>query len=181
MQGGRRADAFMCHPRVETNIVQTPTGRMRRDDFACSSTNLDRLVDACKAAGALGARLTGAGWGGCTVSLVREADAQAFVAAVTQAYYDDPAQARAPLCGLAACMGVRCCAAWASRGVAAFRSRLVCQADALNIRARCHQGCCGTGMACCYTLPRLISKPLCTDPSSCKCQTAPTVFLQEGC
>ena len=71
-----------------------PTPVMRRDDFACSSTNLDRLVAACKAAGALGARLTGAGWGGCTVSLVREADAQAFVAAVTRAYYDDPAQAR---------------------------------------------------------------------------------------
>lgn len=67
---------------------------MRRDDFACSSINLDRLVAACKAAGALGARLTGAGWGGCTVSLVRAADAQAFVAAVTRAYYDDPAQVR---------------------------------------------------------------------------------------
>ena len=85
MQGGRRAG-----PRKTLK----PTPVMRRDDFACSSTNLDRLVVACKAAGALGARLTGAGWGGCTVSLVREADAQAFMAAVTRAYYDDPAQAR---------------------------------------------------------------------------------------
>ncbi|KAK9845404.1 hypothetical protein WJX81_005682 [Elliptochloris bilobata] len=66
-----------------------------RDDFVCSSTNLDRLVAACKAAGALGSRLTGAGWGGCTVSLVREADACSFVAAVTHAYYDDPEQCEA--------------------------------------------------------------------------------------
>jgi len=67
---------------------------MHRDDFECSSTNLDRLVAKCKAAGALGARLTGAGWGGCTVSLVRDADADAFIAAVTRAYYEDPEQAR---------------------------------------------------------------------------------------
>ena len=82
------------YPTLATGPLYICNPRMRRDDFACSSTNLDRLVAACKAAGALGARLTGAGWGGCTVSLVRETNAPAFVAAVTRAYYDDPAQAR---------------------------------------------------------------------------------------
>lgn len=42
-----------------------------RDDFRVSTPELDALVDALVAAGALGARLTGAGFGGCVVALVR--------------------------------------------------------------------------------------------------------------
>jgi galactokinase len=46
-----------------------------RDDFRVSTPELDALVDALVTAGALGARLTGAGFGGCVVALVRQGDA----------------------------------------------------------------------------------------------------------
>ena len=44
-----------------------------RDDFEVSSPALDALVDIATAVpGVIGARLTGAGFGGCTVNLVRD-------------------------------------------------------------------------------------------------------------
>ncbi len=43
-----------------------------RDDFGVSVPELDAIVDALVAAGAYGARLTGAGFGGCAVALVDE-------------------------------------------------------------------------------------------------------------
>ena len=46
------------------------------DHHQCSSSGLDTLVSLSKQCGALGARLTGAGWGGCIVALVINNDGQ---------------------------------------------------------------------------------------------------------
>jgi galactokinase len=42
-----------------------------RDDYEVSTKELDRLVEAAKEHGAAGARLTGAGFGGCAVALCK--------------------------------------------------------------------------------------------------------------
>ena len=57
------------------------------NDFFISSPELDALVDAARASGALGARLTGAGFGGATVNLVPNESREAFIEGVTERYY----------------------------------------------------------------------------------------------
>jgi len=54
-----------------------------RDDFEISTRELDVMVDAAlDADGTIGARMTGGGFGGCTVNLVRAGRAAAFEAHV---------------------------------------------------------------------------------------------------
>lgn len=58
-----------------------------RDDYEVSSRELDALVDSARRQpGVLGARMTGAGFGGCTVNLVRADAAESFAEAVRADY-----------------------------------------------------------------------------------------------
>ncbi|VDM32805.1 unnamed protein product [Hydatigera taeniaeformis] len=59
-----------------------------RDLYKCSCPELDRLVDICRWAGSYGSRLTGAGWGGCVISLVPESHSEEFLATVAKTYYN---------------------------------------------------------------------------------------------
>jgi galactokinase len=58
-----------------------------RDDFEVSSRELNIMVEiAQKQAGCFGARMTGAGFGGCAIALVQEDHVDAFAGHVRQAY-----------------------------------------------------------------------------------------------
>ena len=58
-----------------------------RDDFEVSSAALDVIAECARSQpGCLGARLTGAGFGGCAVALVEEPQAAAVAQAVTECY-----------------------------------------------------------------------------------------------
>lgn len=58
-----------------------------RQDYEVSCRELDVLVElAGRVSGTLGARMTGAGFGGCTVNLVRDAAVEEFRTAVTEGY-----------------------------------------------------------------------------------------------
>jgi galactokinase len=59
-----------------------------RDDYEVSAAELDLAVDTSTTTGALGARMTGAGFGGCALALVPAGASATVAEAVTQAFTD---------------------------------------------------------------------------------------------
>ena len=60
-----------------------------RDDYEVTGVELDTLVEeAWKVEGVIGSRMTGAGFGGCTVSLVEDGAIDTFIKQVGEAYLE---------------------------------------------------------------------------------------------
>jgi galactokinase len=57
-----------------------------RDDYTVSCPELDVAVDASLAAGAMGARMVGGGFGGSAIALIKASDVQKTRDAVTEAF-----------------------------------------------------------------------------------------------
>jgi galactokinase len=80
-------DAMMEGNAVQLGDAMTRSHTSQRDDFKCSVDEIDFLVEtALQLPGCFGARLTGGGFGGCTVNLVQVKDAEAFTQALKAAY-----------------------------------------------------------------------------------------------
>jgi N-acetylgalactosamine kinase len=86
---------------AEMGALMNASHRSLAEDFDCSTSRLDRMVSCARRAGALGARLTGAGFGGSIVALCHADDAQRVIAALDREYYSplqiSPESARAVL------------------------------------------------------------------------------------
>ena len=84
-----------------------------RDDYEVSGPGLDAIVEvAGTAPGCLGARMTGGGFAGCAVALVRSADAARFQRALLQRYHFDGHRAQVWICAPARGASVVPAAEW---------------------------------------------------------------------
>ncbi|HEY89957.1 MAG TPA: galactokinase [Thermoflexia bacterium] len=83
----RAAEALRRGDAGELGRLMNASHVSLREDFEVSSDALNALVGAaCAAPGCYGARMTGAGFGGCAVALVAAAQAQIFTVNVADAY-----------------------------------------------------------------------------------------------
>jgi len=82
----RAAVALRLDDRVTLGRLLSESHASLRDDFEVSTPELDRLVDLLVDAGAFGARLTGAGFGGCVVAVVAPEDRPGIAAGVCARY-----------------------------------------------------------------------------------------------
>ncbi len=83
----KAARAAKRNDAVKFGALMNESQTSLREDFEASSPELDIMVEiARKQEGCLGARLTGAGWGGATVNLVRDEHVDTFVQQVDWEY-----------------------------------------------------------------------------------------------
>lgn len=83
-------EAMRCGEMEKLGALLNASHISLRDDYEVSCRELDIMVEiAWRQRGVLGARMTGAGFGGCTVNLIQDSYAQDFLERVGQAYRDE--------------------------------------------------------------------------------------------
>ena len=83
----RAADVLEAGRLDEMGKLMNASHQSLADDFECSTQRLDAIVECARRGGALGARLTGAGFGGSIVALCDVASANAVIESIDRGYY----------------------------------------------------------------------------------------------
>ena len=78
--------ALACHDLVAFGRLLTASHESLKEDYEVTGMELDTLVASSLDSGALGARMTGAGFGGCAIALVKKSKSQLLIKEVS-AYY----------------------------------------------------------------------------------------------
>lgn len=84
----RTRDLLVSGQPLSIGPEMTASHTSLRDDFRVTVPQLDTAVSAALAAGALGARMTGGGFGGCTIALVDEHSVSLVTKAIDAAFTD---------------------------------------------------------------------------------------------
>jgi galactokinase len=80
-------EALLRDDMKQFGSIMVEAHKSMRDDFAASCEEVDALVDiATRQPGCFGARITGGGFGGCTVNIVRAEAAEELVATLKREY-----------------------------------------------------------------------------------------------
>lgn len=83
----RAVEALKANDVEEFGRLMNASHVSLRDDYEVTGIELDTLVEeAWKQSGVIGSRMTGAGFGGCTVSLVKDEAIDSFIKNVGEAY-----------------------------------------------------------------------------------------------
>jgi galactokinase len=92
----RAADVLEAGRLDEMGTLMDASHQSLADDFDCSTARLDAIVECARRGGALGARLTGAGFGGSIVALCDVASADAVIESIDRGYFAKIAPAASP-------------------------------------------------------------------------------------
>jgi galactokinase len=92
----RAADVLEAGRLDEMGTLMNASHQSLAEDFECSTSRLDAIVECARRGGALGARLTGAGFGGSIVALCDVANADAVIESIDRGYYEKFAPGTSP-------------------------------------------------------------------------------------